>query len=691
MTSTPSRASSQAGADADDAGPDDCDARFGNGRGTGRGGRPPRRFAGERLALVVVTPLRHLASEGKGGYRLHGEPRGEEKGRIGRLAAGRRAPRGDPRPAVPSLAAAHAGPREALERPRLVGAGRDARAKRPRRDRLAAAHRHLVAGEAGEVARRREERPERVLKAAGAGARPKRPPRDRLELRRKRAAEAAGGGEPGEGSLGEGRVRSAHRAPVAGHEYPGKRGLAPVVPDDGEASRPGVEAMLAAEQPGELGRGMEAVAHAHRVHIEHALASRNDIASRVDAGENRSLHVFVTPLDPHEDVPVEHRDAAAYEGREVPEAPSDELGRTAKRGECRPRPGGRRGGGFRNRRHLDASRGELARHLEVERPIAGDEHPFPRRDPVGAGEGLGRPGGHDPGEGPAGNRMRPLVSPGGNDELARADAARAPVREDFDLRRQGRRARRSACLVPARTGAPHRGRAHDLHPRGPDPVDEAGPGSELPVARSKPGESVARGELLEVLPARLRPLVEDGREHAGPGGGLGRGEAGRTGPDDDEVPVRFGAPARRGRQRRRDEGGRLRSGAGRFVVAVCGDRHAVARVGHARPLRRKAVHRHEALEADPHAAEDAARIAAARTAKRGDARRGEGGGQRLALDRRHRPPLELDRDGRSAGDDAAGTQAKVVRMEAAHRILLVRRSTGPSERRSSHARGPLAA
>ena len=254
--------------------------------------------------------------------------------------------------------------------------------------------------------------------------------------------------------------------------------------------------------------------------------------------------------------------------------------------------------------------------------------------------------------------MRPLVSPGGNDELARAEAARAPVREDFDLRRQGRRARRSARLVPARTGAPHRGRAYDLHPGGPDPVDEAGPGSELPIAPPAPDKSVARGELLEVLPARLRPLVEDGREHAGPGGGLGRGEAGRTGPDDDEVPVRFRPRVRRGRPRRRNEGDRLRSGAGRFVVSVGGDRHAVAHAGHARPLRRKAVHRHEALEADPHAAEDAARIAAARTAKRGDAGRGEGGGHRLPLDRRHRPPLEVDGNCAAVPDDSGCLEAK---------------------------------
>ena len=184
-------------------------------------------------------------------------------------------------------------------------------------------------------------------------------------------------------------MRSAHPAPVAGHEYPGKRGLAPVVPDDGEASRPGVEAMLAAEQPGELGRGMEAVAHAHRVHVEHVLASRNDVASRVDAGENRSLHAFVTPLDPHEDVPVEHWDAAAYEGREVPEAPSDEARGVAKRGQHRLGAGGGRGGGFRDRHHRDASRRELARHLEVERPIAGDEYPVPPARPGRRGRGSG--------------------------------------------------------------------------------------------------------------------------------------------------------------------------------------------------------------------------------------------------------------------------------------------------------------
>ena len=655
-------------------------------RGTASPATALRGSAGrQRLPLVVVAPLGLLAGEGEGGYRLHGKTRREEPERVGRFIAGGRAPCGDPGPAVAPLATAHAGAGESLERPRLIGARRNALPKRSRRDRLAAADRDLVADEAGEVRRRGEERPEGMLKPPGAVPTPAGASPERLERGRKGAAEVARGGESGEGAFGKGRVRSAHASPVARHEDPGKGSLRLVVPDNLEASPAGVPAMLAAEEPRELGRGMEAVAHAHRVHVEGPLAPRFDVAVRVDPGEDGSPHPFVVVFDPDEDVPMEHRNAPACKGRAVADPPYDEFRRVAERGKHRPRPDNGRRRRLGHRHDFDPSRRKLARHLEVERPVAGDEHPRARGDPIGASQGLGCARRHDPGKGPAGNRMRPLVRPGGDDELTRADTARAAADEDLDFRRC--RVRIVASAGPTdRVGAPHRGGADDLHPRGPHPLDEVGPGRELPIPRAVRGKAMARGELLEVLPARLVPLVEDGHGHAGPGGGFGCGKPGRTGPDDEEDPLRLRHPVRGGR----DEGRHPVRRDGRPVVAMGGNRHSVPHPRHARPLPRAPVHRHQALVADPHAAEDAARAPVARPSKRGNPRRGEGCRHRLPLDRRNRPALEVDRDRRTLRDDSRRPQAKGIRGEVVHQVFLARRSTGPSGsreagRRSSHA------
>ena len=464
------------GRDADDPGPDDDDARLRVGPGGLSGNRAPRSAGRQRLPLVVVAPFGLLAGEGEGRYRLHRKTRREEPVRVGRFIAGGRAPRGDSRPAVAPLAASHPGAGEALERPRLVGARRNARPKRFRRDRFAATDRDLVADEAGKVRRCREERPESVLKPPGAVPPPAGAPPERLERGREGTAEVARGGESGEGAFRKGRVRSAHSRSIAGHEYAGEGGLRVVVPDDREAPHIGVPAMLAAEEPRELGRGMEAVSHAHRVHVEGPLAPRFDVAVRVDPGEDGSPHPFVVVFDPDEDVPMEHRNAPARKGRAVADPPYDEFRRVAERGKHRPRPDNGRRRRLGHRHDFDPSRRKLARHLEVERPVAGDEHPRARGDPIGASQGLGCARRHDPGKGPAGNRMRPLVRPGGDDELTRADTARAAADEDLDFRRC--RVRIVASAGPTdRVGAPHRGGADDLHPRGPHPLDEVGPRS----------------------------------------------------------------------------------------------------------------------------------------------------------------------------------------------------------------------
>ena len=317
-------------------------------------------------------------------------------------------------------------------------------------------------------------------------------------------------------------------------------------------------------------------------------------------------------------------------------------------------------------------------------PLPATSTRVPGSDPVGTRQRLGRPSGHDAGKRPAGDRMRPLVRPGGDDELARADPARAPVHDHLHFRRRGPRAAARAG-APLRVGAPHGGGAQDLRPRGPHPLDEVGAGCELPIARPGPGEAMARGELLEVLPAGMRPLIENRREHPGAGGRFGRREPGRSRTDDEEVALDVRNPVRGGR----NEGRHPDRRDGRRVVAMGGDRHSVPHRGHARPLPGARVHRHQALVADPHAAEDAARVAAPGPAKRGDAGRGERGGHRFPLDGRDRPALEVDGDGRPGRNDPRGSQAKGFRGEAAHLEMFVRHSISPSERRSSHVKTTL--
>ena len=110
----------------------------------------------------------------------------------------------------------------------------------------------VVADEIGELARRREERPERGLEPPGAVPFAARASRECLEVRGDWPAEVPRGRNSGEGSLGEGRVRSAHAPTVAGNEYAGEGRLRLVAADDRKAPRVGVPAMLAAEEPREL-------------------------------------------------------------------------------------------------------------------------------------------------------------------------------------------------------------------------------------------------------------------------------------------------------------------------------------------------------------------------------------------------------------------------------------------------------
>ena len=261
-----------------------------------------------------------------------------------------------------------------------------------------------------------------------------------------------------------------------------------------------VPAVVAAKEPGELGRGMEAVAGAHRVHVEGPLASRDGVSARVDAGEDGSPHpLVVVALDPNENVPVEHRNAAAREGGAIRDSLPDEPRSVAKRGKGRAGPGppAAEPSPLPPSTSTPPAASSHA-HLEVERPVAGDEHPrAPGPTRYARARVWAAPVVMTPGSAQPGYRMRPFVGPGGDDELARAvSGVRSPVHDDLHFRRRSVRARPPA---PSPTRSPSRETLHTVAeltistPAARTRSMRVGPARELPIARPGRGEAVARG------------------------------------------------------------------------------------------------------------------------------------------------------------------------------------------------------
>ena len=174
----------------------------------------------------------------------------------------------------------------------------------------------------------------------------------------------------------------------------------------------------------------------------------------------------------------------------------------------------------------------------------------------------------------------------------------------------------------SRASAPdHRVRQH-LDPERQRPMDQRRAAAGLRIAAAS-----ARRRLLEKLAARARPFVD--QQHRGARGAR-RGrrlEAGRSGPDHEDVD----APLRDGL---RNPGQIGEADACRDPIGLRLDHHAVAHLGQAGPRAGPPVRDDEALLAGAHAAEQAARRAIASGALRRPARRQQRRRDRLA---RHGP------------------------------------------------------
>ncbi|WBV41555.1 hypothetical protein PFY06_09865 [Pseudoroseomonas cervicalis] len=275
-------------------------------------------------------------------------------------------------------------------------------------------------------------------------------------------------------------------------------------------------------------------------------------------------------------------------------------------------PGGGAGARRRlqHRGHRHPARHQLAGKLQVQRAIAGHHHGVGRRDPAGPRQGLHGPGGHHPGQGPAGQRHGPLMRAGRQQQLAWPQQHGAAAEQGGDLVR--------------REGAPDQGVALQHHPGG------FGLGAQrvaLAVLRIRPGGAV-RGQRLQILPARRVALIQ--HQHLRPGARRldGGGKAGRAGAHHQQVGRAFLQLGRGGGQRR------WLAGRGGADVESRRGLHLAGTLAGA------ALHRHQAVPAGAHAAEHAARRALRGVAQGQDALRRERRRDRLPRQRRDLPAIE---------------------------------------------------
>ena len=215
---------------------------------------------------------------------------------------------------------------------------------------------------------------------------------------------------------------------------------------------------------------------------------------------------------------------------------------------------------------------------------------------------------------------------GCNDELCRTQIERAVGGKHTEFDRP--------VVISERT--PNGGPLKDLDTECPDPFGERPAGGKLIIHASSVSEAVARCQGLEVLPSGFPLLVDDENLGAGFSRRHGCRKATRAGPDhcDIDTADRYGRGGSLYRWRLR-----------RSVQPKMGlrlDRHAATNLGQAGPLVGAAIDAHQAFEADPHTAKHTAALARSGGAQAKDAARTEGGGDRLALECRHRPAIETD-------------------------------------------------
>jgi hypothetical protein len=375
-----------------------------------------------------------------------------------------------------------------------------------------------------------------------------------------------------------------------------------------------------AERPRELVRREEAEADADGVDVERALAPGHRPAPRVELRDDGPLDAL-RPFGPHDGVAEQHRDACATERREVVEAVAHQPGRGERHARDRSASPDASGRALAQRDDGRAGACQLGGHLHVQRAVAGHQHAPTRQHLVRAHERLHGAGRHEPRQRPPGQRHAPLVRPRREHETAGPQQERASLRDREQLVRRRRAPDLDAAL---------QGRTRPLQAS-----DQVAPAPVLGVQlRLVDVEGV--GGLLEVLPAELRPLVDEDDFRARLGGSRGRGETAGTAADDEDVRVE--------RDRREPGGARV---AGFLQLTVGLHRHPVAHRRHAR-ARRHAVRDDDAVVAHAHPAEHAARVAGVGAAAQELAGVDERGGEAVSLPALDPPAAEENRRSRVA-------------------------------------------
>ena len=351
--------------------------------------------------------------------------------------------------------------------------------------------------------------------------------------------------------------------------------------------------MGAAQRTRQFGRRGKAVAQGHDVGLDAEIRCL-DAADAIIA--QQPCHTAAPVQDVAQ--PGGEREALQQQKRVGP-------GRSRQ---SRPAAEARTGCGFEHRHDIGAALAQLRRRLQAERAVAGDDDAPARRHAIGARQRLQAADGHDSRQGPARHMHRLLVGAGRQHQPLGPEQGRAAGDDRRDLGR--------------REGRPYRRLVQDPDARAHGRLEQHGAVAELPVEVRHLGRLRGR-QRLEVLAAGMQPLV--GHDHVGARQrqAARRRQTSRTRADDQDI-----AGDLLGRRRRfRRPRGRHRRGT---------DIQAGLDLGQAGPLVGAAIDRHQAIEADAHAAKRPARGARTRPTNGDDIGRGQRGsdglaGQRLDL------------------------------------------------------------
>ena len=382
------------------------------------------------------------------------------------------------------------------------------------------------------------------------------------------------------------------------------------------------EAMRGIERAGEAGFRLEAHVHRHRIDGEALEAG--------GGGDDGGLHPAL-PLQRHDPAAPEHIDGVLAQAAQQAEALAGEAGggrehagADGEAGQARAR------GGFQHREHLHPASEQFGGELDVERAVAGDQHPLAGRDALGAGQGLQRAGGHHPRQGPARQRHRAFMRAGGEDELAGVEHDGVAIDDGGDIVRA--------------EGGPDQGAGFDHHMRIQHLGAQGGALGELAVWRHV---DVAGGEGFVVLAAGGGAFIEHDDLGAALCGGQRRRQPGRTGADHQHIAGAFLWPW----------GARVWGLRGERQGDGAGDDHAVGGFFHAGALADFAIDGDHAFLAGADAAIEAAIGSGGGFAEGDDAGGGQSGGDGFTGQSLNFPAVKLETQGFAGRANGGAGQA----------------------------------